>query len=119
MLLEDVREQFEIAPRTLGLDKQSSHHLVGSIVNGPNQTQPRPPALEPVMWGAIDLEHHSFTGSSFSTASVLDAAALLGGADPVGTQELADLLPAQLDLFLLLELLGQMVIVESLVFPSG
>ena len=119
MLLKNLREQFEVAPGTLGWGKKSSHPLARGIVDGPNQTQPRPPALEPVMWGAIDLEHQSFTGSSFSTASVLDPAALLGGADPVGTQELADLLPAQLDLFLLFELLGQMVIVESLVFPSG
>jgi hypothetical protein len=69
------------------------------------------------MRGAIDLKHHPFTGSSFSAASLFDPAALLGGGDPVSAQELADLLPAQLDLFLLFELLGQMMIVEVFVLP--
>ena len=37
----------------------------------------------------------------------------------MSAQELADLFPAQLDLFLLFELLGQMMIVETLVLPPG
>ena len=71
------------------------------------------------MRGAIDLKHHPFTGPSFSAASVFDAAAPLGGTDPVCTKNTADSLTAELDLFLFFELLGQMVIVETLVFPSG
>jgi hypothetical protein len=71
------------------------------------------------MRGTIDLEHHPFTGPSLSAASVLDPAALLGGCDPVGSKDTPDFLSTELDLFLFFELLGQMVIVEPLVFPSG
>ena len=71
------------------------------------------------MRGAIDLEHHPLTGPPCSAASVLDPAALLGGGDPVGTKNAADFLTAELDLFLFFELLGQVMIVEALVFPSG
>ena len=70
------------------------------------------------MRGAIDLEHHPFTGPSFSAASVFDPAALLGGGDPLSSKNTANLLTTELDLFLFLELLGQMVIVEVFVFPS-
>ena len=109
----------EVAPRTLGLDKRSSHHFVCRIVDGPDQAKPRPPALEPVMRRAIDLENHPFTGPSFSAASVFDSAALLGGSDSFSAKDTADFLSAEIDLFLFLELLGQMVIVEPLIFPSG
>jgi hypothetical protein len=68
---------------------------------------------------AIDLKHHPFTGPSFSAASVFDPAALPRGGDPFSSKDTADFLSAELDLFLFLELLGQMVIVEPLVFPSG
>ena len=68
---------------------------------------------------AIDLKHHPFTGPSFSAASVFDPAALPRGGDPFSSKDTADFLSAEIDLFLFLELLGQMVIVEPLVFPSG
>ena len=71
------------------------------------------------MRGAIDLEHHPFTGPSFSAASMLDPAALPGRNDPLSTKNTTHFLTAELDLLLLFELLGQMVIVETLVFPSG
>ena len=71
------------------------------------------------MGRTIDLEHHPFSGSSFSAASVFDPAPLLGGTDPLSAKDTPDFLPAHLDRFLFFELLGQMVIVEALVFPSG
>ena len=78
MFLEDLGEQMEVTPGALGLGKKCSHHLAGGIVDGADQTHPRPSAFEPVMGGTIDLEHHPFSGSSFPPASVLDPAALLG-----------------------------------------
>ncbi len=71
------------------------------------------------MGRAIDLEHHAFSGSSFSAASVFEPAPLLGGTDPLSPKDTADFLPAHLDRFLFFELLSQMVIVEALVFASG
>ena len=56
---------------------------------------------------------------SFSAASVFNPAPLLGGTDPLSAKDTPDFLPAELDRFLFFELLGQMVIVEALVFPSG
>jgi hypothetical protein len=50
---------------------------------------------------------------------VLEPAPLLGGTDPLSAKDTADFLPADLDRFLFFELLGQMVIVEALVFSSG
>jgi hypothetical protein len=95
-----------------------AHVVATSIchVNSADQTQPRPSALELVMRGAIDLEHHPLTGPSFSAASVFDPAALLGGRDPVGSKDTANLFTTELDLFFL-ELLGQMMIVEVFVLP--
>ena len=78
MVLEDLAEQMEVAPGALGRGKKGSHDVTRGIVDGPDQTQRRPSALEPVMRGAIDLEHHPLTGPSFSAASVFDPAALLG-----------------------------------------
>jgi hypothetical protein len=66
------------------------------------------------MRGTIDLEHHPFTGPSFSAASVFDLAVLLRGGDPLSSKDTPDFRSV-----LVLELLGQMVIVEPLVFPSG
>jgi len=71
------------------------------------------------MGGTIDLEHHPFGGPSFSAASVLEPAPLLGGRDPLSSKDAPHFLSAELDLFLFFELLGQMVIVEALVFTSG
>jgi hypothetical protein len=71
------------------------------------------------MRGAIVLEPHPFGGPSFSPASVFDPAPLLGGTDPLSAKDTPDFLAAELDRFLFLELLGQMVIVKPLVFPSG
>jgi hypothetical protein len=71
------------------------------------------------MGRAIDLEHHPLSGPSFSAASVFDAAPLAGGTDPASTKDAADFLRAERDLFLFIELLGQRVVVDALVFPSG
>src|SRR6187402_100480 len=119
MLLEDLAEQAEVTPGALGRGKKGSHDFARGIVDGRDQTKARPSSLEPVVRGAIDLEHHSLTGPSFSAASVFDPAAPLGGTDPVCTKNTPDFLSTELDLFLFFELLGQMVIVEALVFPSG
>ena len=78
MVLEDLREQMEVVPGALGRGKKGSHDFARGIVDGADQTQARPSALEPVMRGTIDLEHHPFTGPSFSAASVFDPAALTG-----------------------------------------
>jgi hypothetical protein len=48
---------------------------------------------------------------------VFDPAALLGGRDPMGSKNTANLFTTELDLFLFLELLGQMMIVEVFVLP--
>ena len=107
----------EVAPGALGRGKKGSHDFARSIVDGADQAKPRPSALEPVMRGAIDLEHHPLTGPSFSAASVFNPAALLGGGDPMGTKNTANLFTTELDLFLFLEFLGQMMIVEVFVLP--
>ena len=78
MLPEDLREQMEVAPGTLGLGKKSSHHLARGIIDGPDQTQWRTPPFKLVMRGAIDLEHHSISGQPLSPASMLNPAPLLG-----------------------------------------
>ena len=85
------------------------------IVDGPDQTKARPSSLEPVVRGAIDLEHHPLTGPSFSAASVFEPAPLLGVTDPLSPKDTPDFLPTHLDRFLFFELLSQMVIVEALV----
>jgi hypothetical protein len=117
MLLEDLGEQMEVTPGALGRGKKGAHDFAGGIIDGADQTQARPSALEPVMRGTINLEHHPFAGSSLPAASVFDPAALLGGTDPVGSKDTADFLTAELDLFLFFELLGQMMIVEVFVLP--
>lgn len=71
------------------------------------------------MGRTIDLEHHPFSSASFSAASVFDPTTLLGRTDPLSAKDTPDFPPAELDRFLFFELLGQMVIVEALVFPSG
>src|SRR5512147_1776647 len=119
MGIEDLREQREVTPGTLGLDEEGAHDFASGIVDGADQTHLRPPALEPVMGRTIDLEHHAFAGSSFPPTVVLDAAALLGRADPLTPKDNPHFLSAQLDLFLFLEFLGQMVIVKALVLSSG
>jgi hypothetical protein len=58
------------------------------------------------MGRTIDLEHHAFTGSSFRPASVLDAAAILGQADPLTPKDNPHFVSAQLNLFLFFEFLG-------------
>src|SRR5258705_1875699 len=96
VLLEDIAEQLKVTPRTLGLDKQSSHHLAGGIVDGADQTQTRSPALQPVVRGTIDLKHHPFTGSSLAPAAVLNPAALSRGCAARWAKPLGPLLPGQL-----------------------
>src|SRR5688572_5786674 len=113
MTFEDLREQPEVSPRTFGLAKKSSADFPRGIVNGADQTKPRPSSLEPVMRGAIDLEHHPLGLFSVSAAAVLGGAAFPGRCDPMGAKELADLLTTELDLLMFFELLGQMMIVES------
>jgi hypothetical protein len=68
---------------------------------------------------AIDLQHHAFGRSSLSTAAMPVRTSLTGGSDPVRTKNAPDLFPTQLDLLLFLELLRQMMIVESAVLSPG
>jgi hypothetical protein len=65
----------------------------------------------------IDLEHHPLGCSSLSSASMLVGPSLARRRDPLGSEDLADLLPAGLDPFYLHELLAQVVIVKAPVLP--
>src|SRR5262249_61350880 len=85
MAFEDLREQPQVTPGTFRLSKESSDDLPRSIVNGSDQTKPGAAAFQPVVRGAIDLQHHPFGQASVSAASGLSGAPLSGTCAPIRT----------------------------------
>src|SRR6185312_8855842 len=110
---------FEVAPRTLRRFEKSPHHLSRGIIDSSDQTKPWPSALKPVMRRTVNLQHHSFSGSSFPAASVLNPPSLSRGSDTVSPKELTQLLSTKRNLLFTAKLLGQMVIIETFVLAPG
>src|SRR2546422_2229208 len=68
--LEDVGEKMQVGPARLCWFKECLGHLAGGIIDGPDQAQIGPSALQPVMATPVHLKHHPLSGSSLSATAV-------------------------------------------------
>ena len=93
VVLEDPGKELKVGPRTLGLYEKRSHHLAARIVDGPDQAKRRASSLQPVMGGAIDLEHHALGRSSLPAAAMLGGPSFSRRGDPLTAKDATDRFP--------------------------
>jgi hypothetical protein len=108
----------QVTPRTFGLSKK-----LRELFHRHHQwlRSDKAAVLDPLASHGVNhrLGASSPQPSVVAAAAVLRATPLSRRGDPVGAKDTSDLLATELNLLVFFELLGQIVIVKSLVLPPG
>jgi hypothetical protein len=90
-------EDLEIGGRVLLVAKRRRRDDPGRVVDRPDEGQPRPPTLEPVVTAAVELEQEARGRHPLPPAAMLGRSPAPGRGDPVRAQDLAQGLAAHGD----------------------
>ena len=107
-----VAQDRQVAGSILVLAEDGGRDRPCRVVDRPDQGQPRPATFEPVVAAPVELEEESLGAHPRPSAAVLRWPPVAWAGDALGTQDVADALPADDDRLALREELAEVAVVD-------
>src|SRR3989338_2913927 len=113
------RESFIKKPKvTQGrffLIKKTGRDFIGGIIDQSQKGQTGSPTLQPIMVGAVGLQHHPFLCFSLPARAMLGPSFFSNRRNPAGSERSLHGRPGNKNVFHLIQLFCQMMVIESLI----
>lgn len=94
-------------------------HCTGGVVDAADEGQPGTVRAQPLVAAAIGLQQHAFLGHPLPAAAMLGRTARAWTGEPCRSQDTVDAHPTHRQLFLLEQLLHEVLVVKTVVLPPS